>query len=60
MGALFLQKMSATLHGSAGADEAPRCPKAARDLYPHPQTTKREPFARRAFGEKNVKPRKSG
>ena len=41
--------MSATLHGSGGAGVAPRRP-ATR--YPQtPRTTKREPFARRAFGK---------
>ena len=34
----FFKIMSATLHGSGGAEEAPRCPKEPRDpLPPDPQ-----------------------
>ena len=58
----FFKKVSATLHGSAHAELTPnsRRTHAARAGYHRPllpQTpwaTKREPFARRAFGKNNA------
>ena len=44
------KKMSATLHGSGDAGVAPRPPATSHPQTP--RTTKREPFARRAFGKK--------
>ena len=61
MGALVVAEMLASeafgAHAGTGAGQAPRSRRtpplgSPGHPPPHPQTTKREPFARRAFGKK--------